>query len=94
MTPFEITLSLIQTRLQGMLRPEYRRVIIQGSQKPSLTTLIITYFDHLGNYEMRFMPFKNFRNFRATEPIDREDGFIDEYVNQISRDEIINRILE
>ena len=67
MTPFETTLNLIEERLSGRLNSDYRRIWAQGNQRPSLTTLIITYFNQSNDYGMTFVTFKNFRNYRVAK---------------------------
>ncbi len=94
MTPFETTLSLIEERLSNRLNSDYRRLWVQGNQRPSLTTLILTHFNQSNDYGMTFVTFKNFRNYRiakaglSPEEIEShytlENSIIDSYVASIS----------
>jgi hypothetical protein len=63
MSNFEITLRELQRRLKVDNRlGNYRTVWCQGSNKPHVT-LLVTLFDDNG-YTMKFIPFKNFANFK------------------------------
>ena len=72
MTNFERTLDIIRERITPRLRPEYRKIWVQGSTRPSLTILIFTIFDK-DRYVMEFIDIKGFRNYRPdVEDIDSE----------------------
>ena len=92
MTNFERTLDIIRERITPRLRPEYRKIWVQGSTRPSLTTLIFTIFDK-DRYVMEFIDIKGFRNYRPdVEDIvdervfNKEDypDFINWYVKNIN----------
>lgn len=93
MTPFETTLSMIEERLSSRLNENYTRIWVQGNQRPSLTTLILTHFNQLNEYGMVFVTFKNFRNYRVAkvglsiEEVEAhyvaENTIIDSYVNTL-----------
>lgn len=82
MTPFETTLSLIEERLSCRLTNGYIRLWVQGNQRPSLTTLILTHFNQSNDYGMSFVTFKNFRNYRVAKvglsPEEMESHYIAE----------------
>lgn len=63
MTNFERTLSLIESMLMSRLRPEYRNIWVQGSNRPNSTTILFTVFGNQ-TYRMHFVNIKNFRQFR------------------------------
>ncbi len=63
MNNFERTLSLIESMLKSRLRPEYRNIWVQGSNRPNSTTIIFTVFTNQ-SYRMHFVNIKNFRQFR------------------------------
>lgn len=80
MTNFERTLRLIQDNLTDRLRPEYHRVWVQGCNRPSMVTLLFTFFNRDG-YQMRFLNVRNFRQFRQeSENVAEEMAFISRHI--------------
>ena len=75
-TSFEMTLSLLQDLLNSRLRPEFRRLWVQGSNS-GRSRLCITIF-YSGGYDMRFIEVGSLRQFRV-------DGDFDEEVQNIER---------
>ena len=79
MSNFERTLRILQDRLNERLTPGYRRIWVQGSNRPSATNLVFTIFpEGHGQYQMRFLEIRNFRNYRP-------DGNLEEEMNIINR---------
>lgn len=79
MTNFERTLRILQERLTERLAPGYRKIWVQGSNRPGATNLIFTIFpEGHGDYILRFTEIRNFRLFRP-------DGNLEEEMNIINR---------
>lgn len=79
MTNFERTLTILQERLSDRLAPGYRKIWVQGSNRPSAANLVFTIFPvGSGPYTMEFMEIRNFRNYRP-------DGNLEEEMSLINR---------
>ena len=81
MTNFERTLRILQERLNERLAPGYRRIWVQGSNRPSGTSLVFTIFPtgH-GQYTMKFLEIKNFRNYRPDGNLEEEMSIINRHI--------------
>jgi hypothetical protein len=75
-TSFEMTLLLLQDLLNERLRPEFRRIWVQGSNS-GRSRLCFTIFTNSG-YDMRFVEVGSLRQFRS-------DGNANEEVQNIER---------
>lgn len=75
-TSFEMTLSLLQDLLNERLRPEFRKIWVQGSNS-GRSRLCFTIFTNSG-YDMRFVEVGSLRQFRS-------DGNANEEVQNIER---------
>lgn len=75
-TSFEMTLALLQELLTERLRPEFRRIWVNGSNS-GRSRLCFTIF-HNSGYNMRFIEVGSLRQFRT-------DGNFDEEVQNIER---------
>ncbi len=67
-TSSEGTLMLMQSLLTEILRPEYRKIWVQGSSRGSLC---FTIFDR-NSYTMRFFNTGGLRQFRVDAPLEEE----------------------
>lgn len=79
MTNFELTLSIIQDNLKNILKPQFIKIWVQGSNKSDKTTLMFTIFDRNG-YRIKSIDIKNFRQYRPSGNIDEEMSFIDRHI--------------
>ena len=70
-TNFEKTLSIIQSILNTRLIDGYKKIWVQGSNKPSGTILVFTMFNE-HKHIMKFISIKNFRQFRQESNIEEE----------------------
>ncbi len=75
-TSFEMTILLLQDLLNERLRPEFRRIWVQGSNS-GRSRLCFTIFTNSG-YDMRFVEVGSLRQFRS-------DGNANEEVQNIER---------
>jgi hypothetical protein len=81
---FELTLSHLQERLQNRLLPDFSKIWFQGYSHPSNTTILFTIFNQTSGYTIRSIKIRNFRNYRVErnqESIDRENNFLETYIN-------------
>jgi hypothetical protein len=78
---FERTMELLQQVLQGRLRDGYRKIWVQGCNRPSNVTLIFTIFPEVGNYQMRFLDIRNFRQFRQEGDMDQEMELLHRHIS-------------
>lgn len=82
MTNFERTLRILQERLNERLAPGYNKIWVQGSNRPSATNLVFTIFPtgH-GQYTMKFMEIRNFRNYRPDGNLEEEMSIINRHID-------------
>jgi len=84
---FERTLGILADRLSDRLRPEYRKIWVQGiyAKKPNSNNkvggsrLLFTIFTK-DSYVMRFLDVRNFRNYRFDGNIEEEDVLIERQI--------------
>ena len=77
MSNFEISLREIQRRLRADDRlSHYRTIWCQGCNS-SRVSLVITLFTAPGVYTQKFIPFKNFANYKADS--DNQTAFDNQY---------------
>lgn len=82
MTNFERTLEILQDILNQRLRPGYRKIWVQGSNRPSETNLVFTIFPDVGQYTMQFTKIRNFRNYRPdSENLEEEMNIINRHID-------------
>jgi hypothetical protein len=79
MTPFEETLYRISLNLNSRLTNDYKKINIQGCNKPNNVQLVFTIFDYKNNYSMEFCSIKNFRQYRADGDTTIETDNINKY---------------
>lgn len=79
-TNFEATMEILQENLTTRLRTGFRKIWIQGCNRPSNVTLIFTIFPERGDYQMRFLDIKNFRQFRQDGNLEDEMAFIERHI--------------
>ena len=76
---FERTLGILEDRLSNRLRPEYRRIWVQGNNKGGGCRLLFTIFTK-DEYTMKFLDVRNFRNYRFDGNIEEEDALIERQI--------------
>jgi hypothetical protein len=74
-TSFEMTLLLLQDLLNERLRPEFRRIWVQGSNS-GRSRLCFTIFTNSG-YDMRFIEVGSLRQFRSDGNLPEEIVYIE-----------------
>jgi hypothetical protein len=89
-TSFYMTLSLLQDLLNERLRPEFRRIWVQGSNS-GRSRLCFTIFTN-SEYEMRFIEVGSLRQFRNNENIEEEIVLMEEFI-QILRNRILVEVI-
>ena len=77
-TSFEMTLCLLQDLLNERLRPEFRRIWVQGSNS-GRSRLCFTIFTNIG-YDLRFIEVGSLRQFRSDGNLTDEIQFIDNLI--------------
>ncbi len=85
-----MTLSLLQDLLNERLRPEFRRIWVQGSNS-GRSRLCFTIFTN-SEYEMRFIEVGSLRQFRNNENIEEEIVLMEEFI-QILRNRILVEVI-
>lgn len=78
---FESTLEVLQSILNTRLTPGYRKIWVQGCNRPSNVTLLFTIFPEVGNYDMRFIDIRNFRQFRQEGNRDEELTLLERHIS-------------
>ena len=82
MTNFERTLRTMQDQINERLATGYRRIWVQGSNRPGSTNLVFTIFpEGHGQYEMKFMEIRNFRNYRPDGNLEEEMSIINRHID-------------
>ena len=79
MTPFEETLYRISLNLNTRLSENYKKINVQGCNKPNNVQIVFTIFDNKSNYTMEFCTIKNFRQYRADGDANIETDNINKY---------------
>lgn len=80
-TSFEMTLSLLQELLTSRITPEFRRIMIQGSNS-GRSRLCFILFDRTG-YTMRFLDTGSFRQFRHNGNLSEETVLIERFIESL-----------
>lgn len=78
-TSFEGTLMLMQALLSERLRPEFRKIWVQGTSRG---TLLFTIFDNRTNYCRTFNT-GGLRQFRVNEPLESEIVIMERFLEQL-----------
>jgi len=87
-TSFEGTLILMQSLLSERLRPEFRKIWVQGTSRGRLCFTIFvtnsrdTTHTNCG-YTMRFFNTGGLRQFRTTEPLESEMVIMERFLEQL-----------
>ena len=76
---FERTLGILADRLSDRLRPEYRKIWVQGNNKGGGSRLLFIIFTK-DSYVMRFLDVRNFRNYRFDGNIEEEDVLVERQI--------------
>lgn len=82
-----MTLLLLQDLLNERLRPEFRRIWVQGSNS-GRSRLCFTIFTNSG-YNMRFVEVGSLRQFRSDGNPNEENQLIEELITRVGLDEVI-----
>ena len=90
-TSFEMTLCLLQDLLNERLRPEFRRIWVQGSNS-GRSRLCFTIFTNSA-YDMIFIEVGSLRQFRSNENIQSEIVLIERFIETL-RTGVLNNILQ
>ena len=85
MTPFEETLSRLSINLNSRLNSNYKKINVQGCNKPNNIQLVFTIFDNKNNYQMEFCNVKNFRLYRSEGDPTVEEEHINNYSKMFER---------
>ena len=80
-TSFEMTLLLLQDLLNERLRPEFRRIWVQGSNS-GRSRMCFILFDRVG-YTMRFVDAGSFRQFRHNGNLSEETVLIERFIETL-----------
>jgi hypothetical protein len=80
-TSFEMTLSLLQELLESRIRPEFRSIMLQGSNS-GRARLCFILFDRTG-YTMRFLDAGSFRQFRHNGNLPEEIALMDKFIEDL-----------
>ena len=83
-TSFEMTLSLLQDLLNERLRPEFRRIWVQGSNS-GRSRLCFTIFTNSG-YDMIFVEVGSLRQFRSDGNPNEEIQLIEDLITRVGLD--------
>jgi hypothetical protein len=75
-------LRVIQEQINERLVTGHRRVWVQGSNRIGYVNLIFTIFpEGHGQYEMKFMEIRNFRNYRPDGNLEEEMSIINRHID-------------
>lgn|SRR5574343_1907303 len=88
MNKFEKTMSILETRLNSRLRPDYRKLRIQGCNRSGKTYFCFIIFgdvfpSNYGGYTLEFYNTKNLRMYREDGDIEIENSHIDNIITNI-----------
>lgn len=82
-TSFVNTLALLQDLLNERLLPDWKRVIVQGSNSGRTRFCFIIY-PRRGNYTMRFLDAGSFRQFRSDGDLNSEIALIEQFLQRLA----------
>jgi hypothetical protein len=74
-------MQLLQSTLSTRLLPGYKKIWVQGCNRPSNVTLIFTIFPEVGNYQMKFLDIRNFRQFKQEGNQDEEMTLLQRHIS-------------
>ena len=80
-TSFEMTLSLLRELLESRMTPEFRRIMVQGSNS-GRSRMCFILFDRLG-YTMRVVDAGSFRQFRHNGNLSEEIVLIERFIETL-----------
>ena len=89
-TSFEMTLSLLQELLESRIRPEFRSIMLQGSNS-GRARLCFILFNRTG-YTMRFLDAGSFRQFRNNGNLPEEITLMDRFIEDLRNGLLIDVI--
>jgi hypothetical protein len=76
-----MTMHLLEQGLQNRLRTGWRKIWVQGCNRPSNVTLMFTIFPEVGEYTIRTLDIRNFRQFRQEGDREQEIEFLNRHIS-------------
>lgn len=97
MNKFEKTMSILETRLNSRLRPDYRKLRVEGCHKSGKTSFCFIIFGdgfprNYGGYTLEFYETKNLRMWREDGDIAVENSYMDKIITDIVNSKLSNYV--
>jgi hypothetical protein len=79
MSPFELTLEQFKINLNNRLKPNTKKISVQGYNKPGNTQIVFTIFTMDNKYTLEFCEIKNLRFFKPEGDPQQEKENVEKY---------------